>query len=142
MSGSKKSKTSYVPSEVRACVVSSLLAVRQTQTLPTWRVEAAAADLGVSVRTLWRWLEVAESEDRFTRKPRASFVIGEDDVVELAYYRGNVSALHAARIAGGRPTPSVSAFRAAFARVLPPGRRAGLREGERTRRDFDTMHET
>lgn len=138
MSGSEKSKTSYVPSEVRACVVSALLAVRRAQTLPTWRVEAAAADLGVSVRTLWRWLEVAESEDRFSRKPRASFVIGEDDVVELAYYRGNVSALHAARVAEGRPTPSVSAFRAAFARVLPPGRRAGLREGERTRRDFDT----
>ncbi len=138
MSGSEKSKTSYVPSEVRASVVSALLAVRHTQTLPTWRVDAAAAELGVSVRTLWRWLEVAESEDRLTRKSRASFVISEDDVVELAYYRGNVSALWKARIAEGRPTPSVSAFRAAFARVLPPGRRAGLKSGERTRRDFDT----
>lgn len=138
MSGSKKSKTSYVPSEVRASVVSALLAVRRAQTLPTWRVEAAAAELGVSARTLWRWLEIAESEDRLTRKPRASYVIGEDDVIELAYHRGNVSALWKARIAEGRPTPSVSVFRAAFARVLPPGRRAGLKSGERTRRDFDT----
>ena len=85
MSDSGKLKSSYVPSEVRTSVVSALLAMRRTQTLPTWRVEAAAAQLGVSVRTLWRWLEAAESEDRLTRKPRASFVIGEDDVVELAY---------------------------------------------------------
>ena len=83
MPNSEKLKTSYVPSEVRASVVSALLAVRRAQTLPTWRVEAAAAELGVSARTLWRWLEVAESEDRLTRKSRASFVIGED---VSAYY--------------------------------------------------------
>lgn len=84
-------------------------------------------ELGVSVRTVWRWLEVAESEDRLGCKPRSSFTVYEDDLVELAYYRGNVSALREARIAEGRPTPSVGAFRAAFARALPPGRRAGLK---------------
>lgn len=40
-----------------------------------------------------------------SRKPRGSFVIDEDDVVELAYYRGNVSALwkHGSRKADRRP---------------------------------------
>ena len=128
-------KTSYVQGEVRASVVAALLAVRRAQ---TWRVRAAAAELGVSVRTVWRWLEVAESEDRLGRKSRPCFAVGEEDFVELAYYRGNVSALREARLAEGRPTPSVSALRAAFARALPPGRRAGLVSGERARRDFDT----
>ncbi len=138
MSEPGKSKTSYVPGEVRASVVAALLAVRRAQTLPTWRVRVAAAELGVSVRTVWRWLEVAESEDRLGRRPRSSFTVDEDDLVELAYYRGNVAALREARIAAGRPTPSVGAFRAAFGRALPPGRRAGLKLGERVRRDFDT----
>lgn len=43
---SEKVKTSCVPGEARASVVSALLAVRRAQTLPTWRVEAAAAELG------------------------------------------------------------------------------------------------
>ena len=86
-------KTSYVPGEVRASVVAALLAVRRSQALPTWRVRATAADLGVSVRTVWRWLEVAESEDRLGRKSRPCFVVEQDDLVELAYYRGNVSGL-------------------------------------------------
>ncbi len=102
MSEPRKSKTSYVPSEVRASVVAALLAVRRAQTLPTWRVRAAAAELGVSVRTVWRWLEVAESEDRLGRKSRPCFTVGENDFVELAYYRGNVSALREARLAEGR----------------------------------------
>lgn len=131
-------KTSYVPGEVRASVVAALLAVRRAQNLPTWRVRSAAADLGVSVRTVWRWLEQAEAEDRLSRKSRPCFEVVQDDLVELAYYRGNVSALVRARMAEGRPTPSVSAVRNAFARVLPPGRRAGLEFGERARRDFDT----
>ena len=131
-------KSSYVPGEVRASVVAALLAVRRSQKLPPWRVRSAAADLGVSERTVWRWLEIAESEDRLVRKARPAFEVGEADLVELAYYRGNVSALHVARVADGRVTPGVNALRAAFARVLPPGRRAGLVSGERARRDFDT----
>ncbi|WP_161490116.1 hypothetical protein [Tessaracoccus flavescens] len=46
MPNSEKVKTSCVPGEARASVVSALLAVRRAQTLPTWRVEAAAAELG------------------------------------------------------------------------------------------------
>lgn len=114
-------RSGYVPGEVRASIVAALLAVCRSQALPTWRVEAAAADLGVSVRTVWRWLEVAESEDRLVRKSRPCFVVEQADLVELAFYRGNVSALRETRLAEGRATPSASAFRAAFARVLCRG---------------------
>jgi len=131
-------KTSYVPGEVRASAVAALLAVRRAEKLPTWRVRSAATDLGVSVRTVWRWLEQAEAQGRLARKSRQCFEVDQDDLVELAYYRGNVSALVRARIADGRLTPGVGAVRKAFARVLPPGRRAGLEVGERARRDFDT----
>jgi len=93
-------KSSYVAGEVRASVVAALLAARRAQVLPTWRVRSAATELGVSVRTVWRWLEVAESEDRLGRKSRPCFAGGQDDLVELAYYRGNVSALRVARIGG------------------------------------------
>jgi len=103
-------KSSCVAGEVRASVVAALLAARRAQVLPTWRVRSAATELGVSVRTVWRWLEVAESEDRLGRKSRPCFAVGQDDLVELAYYRGNVSALRVARIAEGTPTPSIGAF--------------------------------
>jgi len=79
-----KFKTSYVSSEVRSAVVTALLAVRAAQGLPTWRVRSAAADLGVSPRTLWRWLEVAEREGRTTRRPRARFVVDQAAMVDLA----------------------------------------------------------
>ena len=110
-------KTSYVPNEVRASVVAALLAIRRTQALPTWRVRAAAADLGVSVRTVWRWLEQAEHEGRTVRKVRVQFVVEQEDLVGLAYHRGNVEAVY---------------------RALSPGRSAGIVAGERARRDYDT----
>jgi len=96
-------KTSYVPNEVRASVVAALLAIRRAQALPTWRVRAAAADLGVSVRTVWRWLEQAEGEGR---KVRVQFVVEQEDLVELAYHRGNVEAVYRARVAAGRDVRS------------------------------------
>lgn len=132
------SKTSYVPNEVRTSVVAALLAIRRTQTLPTWRVRSAAADLQVSPRTVWRWLEQAECDGRTTRKKRAAFVVGQDDLVELAYHRGNVGAVHRARVAAGKDVPSLAALRRAYARALSPGRRAGIIVGERARRDYDT----
>jgi len=131
-------KTSYVPNEVRASVVAALLAIRRAQALPTWRVRAAAADLGVSVRTVWRWLEQAEGEGRMVRKVRVQFVVEQEDLVELAYHRGNVEAVYRARVAAGRDVPGLGALRRAYARALSPGRQAGLVAGERARRDYDT----
>ncbi len=117
-------KTSYVPNEVRASVVAALLAIRRAQALPTWRVQAAAADLGVSVRTVWRWLEQAEGDGRMVRKVRVQFVVEQEDLVELAYHRGNVEAVYRARVAAGRDVPGLGALRRAL-----PGRcpRAGAR---------------
>lgn len=131
-------KSSYVPSEVRSSVVTALLAVQEAHGLPTWRVRAVATDLGVSPRTLWRWLEAAKEEGRTTRRPRARFVVDEQAVVDLARHNGNVSAVHLEWTEAGREVPSIGTLRRAYAAVLPPGRRAGLKEGERARRDFDT----
>ncbi len=122
-------KTSYVPNEVRASVVAALLAIRRTQALPTWRVRAAAADLGVSVRTVWRWLEQAEGEGRMVRKVRVQFVVEQEDLVELAYHRGNVEAVYRARVAAGRDVPGLGALRRAYARALSPGRCDGRSPG-------------
>ncbi len=72
MSDSDKTKTSWVPGEVCASVVAALLAMRRAQSLPTWRVRAAAADLGVSVRRVWRWLEAAESEAGWAARTAAT----------------------------------------------------------------------
>lgn len=132
------SKTSYVPSEVRTSVVAALMSIRRTQTLPTWRVRAAAADLGVSMRTVWRWLEQAERDDRTVRRSRPRFEVGQDDLVELAYHRGNVGAVYRARVAAEQDGPGLGTLRRAYARALSPGRRAGVVNGERARRDFDT----
>jgi len=64
------------------------------------------ADLGVSVRTVWRWLEQAEGEGRMVRKVRVQFVVEQEDLVELAYHRGNVEAVYRARVAAGRDVRS------------------------------------
>jgi len=128
-------KTSYVPNEVRASVVAALLAIRRTQALPTWRVRAAAADLAVSVRTVWRWLEQAEGEGRMVRKVRVQFVVEQEDLVELADHRGNVEAVYRARVA---TSPDWVRCGGHIARALSPGRQAGIVAGERARRDYDT----
>jgi len=72
------------------------------------------------------------------RRPRAEFEVSQDDLVELAYHRGNVAAVHRARREAGVEVPSLATLRRAYGEVLPPGRWAGIRFGERERRDYDT----
>jgi putative transposase len=70
-------------------------------------------------------------------RARSRLDITDDDITELAFHRGNVAAFHRARRAAG-PTPGLGAWRRAFARALSPGRRVGIAEGERARRELDT----
>jgi putative transposase len=70
----------------------------------------------------------------------AAFAVDEQLRQRLAYWRGNVSALHrelvgAAR-AGGPPAPSLHR---AVSRDLSAGDRAGLRAGEHGARQFDVF---
>lgn len=94
---------------------------------------AVARELGVGERTVWRWVDAADAPTESSR--RASFEVTEGDIRDLAYWHGNIAALHRAR--GGEP--SIRTRRRASARALSPGRAAGLKEGERAPRAFDTF---
>ena len=115
-----------------------MLAVKRANGLPTWRARAAASDLGVSLRTLWRWLGQAERDEGLVRRRRGRYEVDQDALVELAYHRGNVAAVRRSGIAAGEHVPSAPTLRAAYARALSPGRWAGIKAGERERRDYDT----
>jgi putative transposase len=129
--------TPHVAREARETAVARLQALRESEEFRSHHVRLVADSLGVLDRTVWRWLQVAAAERRSTRRQRAQLEATEQDVVDLAYHRGNVSAFHRARRKEG-PTPGIGAWRRAFARALSPGQRAGLASGERARRDLDT----
>jgi putative transposase len=61
----------------------------------------------------------------------------------LAYWRGNVAALHRElveqAVGGGRTAPSMATLQRAVARDLLPGMRAGLLKGEHAARGFDVF---
>lgn len=101
-------------------------------------VRLVAATVGVSERTVWRWVQT-----RRRPPPRTSpgFGIDAELRVRLAYWRGNASALHCELVererGGGPRAPSLKTLHRAIRRDVPPGDLAGLREGERARRKFD-----
>ena len=109
--------------------------------LTSEHVQLTARALGVSERTVWRWVSRARSQARQAERDR--FRIDEQLRVRLAYWRGNVAALHRELVAehagGGGPVPSLVTVQRAVRRDLTPGERAGLRKGERERRKFDVF---
>ena len=91
---------------------------------------ARAAD--VSPRSVWRWMAIpAVGEERTPWQP------SEDDVVVYARWCANASAAWRERRAAGVAVPSLRTFQAGMATALTRGQRAGLRAGERARREFD-----
>ncbi|RRQ26222.1 ISNCY family transposase [Rhodococcus sp. Eu-32] len=104
-------------------------------------VRLSAQTLGVAERTVWRWLAVRR--DKVEPVARQRFRLDNALRVRLAYWRGNVLALHrelvAAEKAGGPAAPSKSALYRAVAADVTAGDRAGLRAGERARRNFDVF---
>jgi putative transposase len=113
------------------------------QPAPAWllsaaQVDAVASGLGVTGRTVWRWLASAAEQDRAVRKPRAHFELSDRISPTLPTTsatwphsiesgckpgrRGRASA----PCAPGGGSPAVAR------------RRAGLSRGERARRDHDT----
>jgi putative transposase len=116
----------------RRAAVAALAGLRDRGSLTTAHVEAVAGELGVTRRTVWRWLAQVSVES--SRRPR--YEVTEADVKDLAYWHGNVAALHRDRT---DPTmPSLRTLRRAFAQALTPGRRAGHAGGEGIRRRYDT----
>jgi putative transposase len=115
-----------------------LLAVKATGPVPDEYVAMAARGLGVHKRTVWRWLKAADNAEM--KEPRG-LVLTHDLRIRLAFWRGNVRALHreleedAAKGVGS--APSLPTLYRAVNRALTPGELAGLRKGEQAARGLD-----
>jgi putative transposase len=132
--GKSPGDRSYVDPERRAVAVMVLAAQKARGTLTTTAVDAVAVELGVTRRTVWRWLAGVRTAAEPARKARQRFEVTDEDICDLAYWYGNMNAAYRARSA----SLSEATLRRAFHRALTPGQAAGLRGGERVRRNFDT----
>ncbi|MGW5347397.1 Mu transposase C-terminal domain-containing protein [Streptomyces sp. NPDC004050] len=147
-------------------MVQRLLRLRAQRRLSRGHVRLAGECLGVSERTVWRWLAQADAEPRMAARPGARtvdrFEVTSQVRVLLAYWRGNASAVHRqlvvrARAAAGDlvtavpggapmeavplldPVPSLSTFLRAVRRDLTAGERAGLARGPEAARAHDVF---
>ncbi|MFF8961051.1 Mu transposase C-terminal domain-containing protein [Streptomyces sp. NPDC014894] len=128
-----------------------LLALRTGGKLTAGHVRVAADALGVSERTVWRWLSAAEQDETATSYPGARsrvdarFTITSEVRGLLALWKGNVRAVHrelvlrAARQSQPADVPSLTTLHRAIRRDLTPGERAGLAGGERAARKHDVF---
>lgn len=128
---------------LRPVAVRRLLALEDRGELTPGHVRMVAGTLGVSERTVRRWLTAAREEDRFGPAVRERFTFTPDVLARLAFHRGNAASLHrdlvAAQAAGGVVAPSQATLYRALERDVSPGQRAGLRGGENARRAYDVF---
>jgi putative transposase len=107
------------------------------------QVRLAAAALGVSERTVGRWVGQARAGEGLSSRPRRRFQVTDEIRQRLAFWRGNAAAVHRELVraakAGGPPAPSSSTLQRAVARDVLAGDRAGLAGGERARRAYDVF---
>ncbi|MFD7258403.1 Mu transposase C-terminal domain-containing protein [Streptomyces sp. NPDC059874] len=82
----------------RRAAVARLVQLRADGDLGAAHVRLVADGLGVSTRTVWRWLADAGDEPT-ERQARPRYILTEADREAYAFYRGNVSAVHRARTA-------------------------------------------
>ncbi|RJL23166.1 Mu transposase C-terminal domain-containing protein [Bailinhaonella thermotolerans] len=143
----------WVSAEQRQAAITRLRQLRQTGDLAAAHVRLAADGLGITERTVWRWL-ATPGQDR-APQGRQPYRLSETDREAYAYFRGNVTAVHRARAAavGGRATaagvpvpdflrqgwaqaPPLArrTLAEAFARELTTAERAAWRTGEQGRR--------
>jgi putative transposase len=131
--------------------VRRLLALRAGKGLTAGHVRVAAGALGVSERTVWRWLAAAGRDEAAADEPGARAQTGTRFTVTpevrglLALWKGNVRAvnrelvLRAARESPPAGAPSLTTLHRAIRRDLTPGERAGLAGGERAARKHDVF---
>lgn len=111
----------------RDAVLERLLGIREHGGLSARLVGEAAAAVGVSPRTVYRWL--AEGERRQSGR-REAWVLPERGWELLVQWRGNVAAVHRELVAEGIEVPSLRTVQAAIARELTVGERAYLTDGD------------
>jgi putative transposase len=130
---------------LRPVAVRRLLALEVRGELTAGHRRMVADTLGVSERSVRRWLAVARDEGRLERAERRRFTVTPQMARRLAFHRGNAVALHRelvaeAAVAGGT-APSLATLYRAVQRDVSPGVRAGMRGGEAARRGFDVFLE-
>ncbi|MFF5638427.1 Mu transposase C-terminal domain-containing protein [Streptomyces sp. NPDC012825] len=122
-----------------------LLALAERGELTAGHRRMAAEALGVSERTVRRWLAVARVDGRVERAERRRFTFTPQLARRLAFHRGSVAGLHrelaAEASTRGGTVPSLATLYRAVARDVSPGLRAGMRGGEAARRDHDVFFE-
>jgi putative transposase len=94
-----------VDAERRAAAVARLTGLREAGQLSPVHIRLVADGLGVSARTVRRWIEPGAPET--PRRPGAApYELSETDREAFAYFRGNIAAVHRARSAvlAGLPT--------------------------------------
>jgi len=118
--------------ERRQAVVVRLLALRADGRLASQVVRAAAESLGVTERTVWRWLAAGSYDPRWRIGWRTT-----DEAVE-AFYRTGGRSTAAWRLLRdeGVPVPSHTAFCRALERDISLAERAYARHGEDGRRRY------
>ncbi|MER7481261.1 transposase family protein [Streptomyces sp. NPDC126510] len=136
---------------LRGPTVRRLLTLRAGKELTAGHVRVAADALGMSERTVWRWLAAAENDEAAAADPGARsradtrFTITPEVRGLLALWKGNVRAVHrelvlrAARQSPPADAPSLTTLHRAIRRDLTPGERAGLAGGERAARKHDVF---
>lgn len=139
-----------VDPERRALAVERLAGLRDAGQLRTAHVRLAAEGLGVSERTVRRWLE--PGTPREARRPGvAAYLLSDADREAFAYFHGNIAAVFRARCAAvageksaaGQPVPefltlgwsgapalSLRTLERAFRTQMSPAELALWREGE------------
>lgn len=91
--------------------------------MSTRHVRAVAETVGVSERTVWRWLEQADSTGQMEPGVRRGYTVSDEVWALLGEVGGNVSELRRRLTAGGGETGVLSA--ATLHRVVRTDRRAG-----------------
>ncbi|MEC3998881.1 transposase family protein [Actinacidiphila sp. DG2A-62] len=119
--------------------------------LTAGHVRVAADALGVTERTVWRWLAAAGRDEAAAARPGARaredtrFTVTPEVRCLLALWKGNVRAVHrelVARAARQSPpgyVPSLTTLHRALRRDLDAGERAGLALGPEAARAHDVF---
>ncbi|GAA2752977.1 Mu transposase C-terminal domain-containing protein [Kitasatospora cinereorecta] len=144
----------------RQQAVDRLLALDARGELTTGHVRLVAESVGVSLRTVWRWLAAARTEGRTGARQRERFTVTPQLHARLVLWCGNAAAVHRELLAEARAAagttgsnddgghadtgeaaplavPSLATLHRAIRRDLNPGQRAALVGGERARRGHD-----
>ena len=128
----------------REASVARLMDLDSRGELTTAHVRLVASAMGVTERAVWYWLAAVRTEGRLLPKPREHTVVTPEVRRLLAFWGGNIAAVHRELIAQATddPTTTVPPLRAlqrAVRRDLSAGERAGLRGGEAARRAYDVF---